>query len=96
MTKRRSAAQMVDDGKSLAEMWAGFAAMTMPTVPKKSLQYEDMHKAFYAGALCLFNFLMSQLDPGEDITADDFARMEAIDAELRAFADSVRSGRTVQ
>lgn len=50
-----------------------------------STQVEECHRAFYAGAAVLFESIMRMLDPGEEPTEADMARMSAIDKELRDF-----------
>lgn len=56
-------------------------------------QTREMRRAFYAGAQGLFHEIVNGLDPGEDATEADLARMSAISDELSAFARAVESGR---
>lgn len=37
--------------KSIEEEWRGFAAMVIPSLTPESIQYTEMKKAFFAGAL---------------------------------------------
>jgi hypothetical protein len=57
-----------------------------------------MRHAFYAGAIVLFQSILAMLDPGEEPTAADLKRMDALDQELREYmremASAARSSRT--
>lgn len=48
----------------------------------------DCGLAFWAGATTLFYALIDCLDPGEEPTEADLAKMDAIDAEIRKFAET--------
>lgn len=82
---RKSWDVKVDTGQTMREMWEGFAQKVMPDVPEGSPQYDDMMAAFHAGGLCLFHFLMIQLDPGDEPTENDLSRVSRIEQELQNF-----------
>lgn len=75
----------LDKGETVAEMFSGYANMVYPMLDKASIQYVETEKAFYAGALCLFNWMMVQLDSDEEPTEADLDRVSKIDEEIRAF-----------
>ena len=79
------AAEKIDAGKTMAEMWEGFAEAVIPFAPRGTVQHEDMKKAFYSGALCLFNWFMVQMDEDRDPTENDLSRVDAIVNEIRAY-----------
>lgn len=49
------------------------------------MQHDEMEKAFYSGALCLFNWFMVQLDEGIEPTDTDLNRVSLMDAEINGF-----------
>jgi len=69
---------------SIAAGWESYRKMIIPATAS-SVQIEECHRAFYAGAAILFESIMRMLDPGEEPTDADMARMSAIDKELRDF-----------
>jgi hypothetical protein len=92
----KGAAEKIDAGKSMAEMWEGFSEAVIPFAPKGSIQHEEMRKAFYSGGLCLFNWFMVQLDPDTEPTEADLARTEALEQEIRAYLTMLGGERAVQ
>ncbi len=86
-------AEKIDRGETLAAMWEGFAeTVVLPHVPKGSPLYSNARDAFYAGALCLFNWFTTQMDPGEEPTDDDMARVEAMHDEIHEYMAQRRKG----
>jgi hypothetical protein len=83
MTNPQAAAKM-DAGKTMAEMWNGFAGVTMQHVDLASGQYRDMKNAFYSGALCLFNWMMVQMDDDREPTEADLDKVSAMCREIHA------------
>jgi hypothetical protein len=83
MTK--TASEKLDQGETMAEMWDGFKVKTIPpTAPP--IQFTEMRHAFYAGAMCLFNWFMVQMDEGsEEPTEGDMAKVTAMNDELEAY-----------
>jgi hypothetical protein len=80
-----SASQKLDRGETMAVMWDGFKAATIPP-DAPPIQSREMRNAFYAGALCLFNWFMVQMEPGDDEPTDaDLAKVTLMDEELRAY-----------
>jgi hypothetical protein len=56
-------------------------------------QRQEMRRAFYAGAQSLFNIVMFELDPSDEITAADEAKIAAIHEELQQFGRDIEEGR---
>lgn len=83
--------EKVDKGTTMAEMWDGFAKIVIPYAPPGTIQHDEMQKAFYSGAMCLFNWFMVQLDEGEEPTDADMDRTTAVDAEIKAFFEKMRA-----
>jgi hypothetical protein len=92
----RSAAEKVDAGKTMAEMWDGFAETVIPFAPRGSLQHEEMRKAFYSGGLCLFNWFMVQMDEDREPTDADLRKVDEIEKEIRTFLTTLGGERAVQ
>ena len=82
------AASKIDQGRTMAEMWEGFAEAVIPRCPPGHPQYSAMQTTFYAGGLCLFNWFMVQMDEGEEASDADVHRVGAMEEELRAFLES--------
>ena len=91
-----SAAEKIDAGKTMAEMWSGFAEAVLPFAPAGSMQYEEMRKAFYSGGLCLFNWFMVQMDPEAEPTDNDLKRVDEIEQEIRGFLTTLGGERAIQ
>ena len=73
-----------DDGKLIEAGWYGLQAAWIPPAAPQH-QVDDLRKAFMAGAQHLFASVMQILDPGDEPTEADLARMALISAELEAF-----------
>lgn len=73
--------ELIDQGQLIA---AGYAAYRSQVMPKEAgpTQVRECGLAFMAGAQHLFGSMMTILDPGEGVTADDEKRMEAIFKEM--------------
>ncbi len=75
---------LADRGKLIE---AGFVALRMKAMdPEASeLQVKEARMTFMAGAQHLFSSIMTILDPGEEPSDKDLARMSLISAELEEF-----------
>lgn len=80
--------EKLDHGETMATMWAGFEGKCLNGC--SPLQVAEMEKAFYAGALCLFNWFMVQLDPEAEPTDADMAKVSAMEQEIDAFFERQR------
>jgi hypothetical protein len=78
----QESANKIDAGKTMAEMWEGFADEVLRGVPPQSPQFADMKGAFFAGGLCLFNWFMVQMDEDREPTAGDLDKVSTMHAEL--------------
>lgn len=76
--------KLIDDGKLIEAGWVGLCAMWLPPEAPEH-HVADLHKAFMAGALHVWEGVRTMLDPGEHETPNDMARMGKIQAELDAF-----------
>lgn len=92
----RTAAEKIDAGETMAEMWNGFAEAVIPFAPPGSVQYGEMQKAFYSGGLCLFNWFMVQMDEDREPTDDDLSKVDAIEREIRGFLTTLSGERAIQ
>lgn len=81
---RRAERDLVDQGKLIEAGWVGLRIAAIPLDAPKT-QLEEMRNAFFAGARHLFTSIMTILEPGDEPTDVDLARMDQIDAELDAF-----------
>lgn len=55
--------------------------------------YTDLRRTFYAGASALFFLFMSVLDPGEEPTENDLAKVTALHNEIIQFNEDVKKGK---
>src|SRR3990167_2905890 len=81
---------LTDQGKIIEGNWMGYRLLVVPK-GAGAVQVEECRRAFFAGAQALFASIMTILDPGTEPTEKALKRMDAIDAELRAFAASVEN-----
>lgn len=86
--------ELVDKGRLIEAGWIGLRIAAIP-LDSPPIQIEEMRNAFFAGAQHLFASIMSILDPGEEPTDADLARMDLIDKELRAFINDYTVRRIV-
>jgi hypothetical protein len=96
MSDFADAAKKIDAGETMAEMWDGFAEAVIPFATRGGTQYEEMRRAFYSGALCLFNWFMVQMDEDREPTAADLGRVDKIEEEIRGFLSPLGGERRVQ
>lgn len=73
--------ELVERGKLIE---AGFAALAHLSIPKDvpAAQLRDMRIAYLAGAEHVWSSVMSIMDPGEEPTDKDMARMALIQNEI--------------
>jgi len=79
---------MAANAPSIHAAWEAFSTLLPePTSLENNQRRQDAHLAFWAGAATLFYALMLHgLDEGEEPTADDMKRMDAIHAQIENFA----------
>lgn len=73
-------------------LWRGFERDVIPK-DAGELQRRESRRCFYAGARALLTVLTMGLDPGDEPTDADLAKMDAISEELTAFMVEVTEGR---
>jgi len=56
-------------------------------------QYIDLRRTFYGGASALFFLFMSILEPGEEPTENDLAKVSALRNEIIQFNKDVKEGK---
>lgn len=75
--------QMADSGKLIEAGWISLRIACLIDAPADQLR--EMRMAFFAGAQHLFGSIMTMLEPGQEPTDKDLARMDLIDRELKTF-----------
>jgi hypothetical protein len=65
---------------SIDAAWKGYVALVSPT------DVEAARLAFWTGASVLFYGMLRMLDPGEEPTDADLAKMDRLNAEIEKFA----------
>lgn len=78
---------LIDRGLIVKAGFEGYRLMCLPE-DAPSVQVRECEMAFFAGAAHLFACLMSALDPGDEVTEGDIARLEKISAELDAYGET--------
>ena len=81
---------MADD-RTMAGQWEDMRRLLLADA--HPVQVQEMRRAFYAGGQALLGLIMSNLDPGEEPTDADLARMDQLEAELMQFGRDVAEGR---
>lgn len=76
--------ELTDKGLLIEAGWVGLRLAAIP-FDAPALQIEEMRNAFFAGASYLYSSIMTIMDADREPTDADLARMEKIDAELKAF-----------
>lgn len=80
--------RLIAEGKIIQAGWVSYRRVVMPA-NCSAVQVDETRKAFYAGAQHLIASMMRTLDPGEEPTSEDLARMDHIHAELAAFGEEL-------
>jgi hypothetical protein len=81
--KRRTATRrLMDQGRLVGAGFTAFVAVVQP--PRDAIP--ELQAAFYAGAQHLWASVLQGLEPGEDVTPADLARLDRVAAELMTFA----------
>jgi hypothetical protein len=78
------------DRKTLRGEW--LSLVEKASIPKHTTQYQEMRRAFYAGAASYHTLTMTQMDAGEDATDEDMEYMSSLDDELWEFGELVQMG----
>lgn len=83
----RMALEATEQGKLIEAGWIGLRIAAFPA-DTPAEQLEQARQMFFAGAHHLFASIVNHLlDPGEDPTPAELARMDLINAELKAFIE---------
>jgi hypothetical protein len=72
--------------------WRNFAEAVLP-VNASTVQHVEMRRAFYAGAVALFAALVTGMDPGDEPTEMDLAKMDSIKAEFDRYEADLKARR---
>lgn len=78
--------------KIMDSAWRSYSEQVIP-LDAPDIQRQECRRSFYAGAGALFGGVMKMLDPGEDPTLDDLAKMDALQTELDQFNADVMAGK---
>lgn len=85
---RRLARTLVDQGKLIEAGWVAYKLAVLPATASET-QIDETRKAFFAGALHLFQTINTFLDDDAEPTEADLERMSQIHAELQEYFDSL-------
>jgi hypothetical protein len=80
--------KLADEGKLIEAGWMGYLIAVIPA-DALPVQIEESKLCFFAGAQHLFASIMTMLDPGDEPTGDDLDKIDLIEKELAAFAESL-------
>jgi hypothetical protein len=84
------AKDLVKAGKLIEGGWYGYRALCVPH-EASDVQVFETRMAFFAGAQHLWGSIMGIMDADREPTQADMDRMDAIDHEIRTFAESVKA-----
>lgn len=80
------------DRKDLIEtIWLLYAKSI--GIPSGGIPWIECRRAFFVGALTLFESINMIIEPGSEITDKDLRRMDLIDQELNRFRQEIYDGR---
>jgi hypothetical protein len=77
--------------KPIEAGWNDFREKVLEPAGAGAVQIQETRRAFYAGASHLFKELLKS-DEGEEVTANDLRRLDAIDEEFKAFQEGLLRG----
>jgi hypothetical protein len=83
--------RLVDEGLLVKAGFVGFMAACFPNEQPGDLQRQEMEGAFMAGAYHLWASVMNILDPGQEATDRDLARMALIQKELDDYETLIKA-----
>lgn len=80
--------------RRIADQWETYCLAVYGVASSKlpATQGQECRRCFYAGARGLLTLILQGLDPGDEPTEADLIRMDALHAELEAFAQAVAQG----
>lgn len=85
----RLSKEMADRGRLIEAGWIGLRLAAVP-LDAPAAQLDEMRTAFFAGAHHLLQSIMTMMDPGDEPTDADMARMDGIQAELDGFFEDFK------
>lgn len=77
-------------GKPIEEGWIEYRRSTLEPIGAGALQTEETRKAFYFGAIWLFQTLIARMSPEREPTEADLRLMDDVKAENDAFLAQMR------
>jgi hypothetical protein len=80
-----------DQTNMIETLWALFAASVK--IPPGGTQWVESRRCFFAGAATVFEAMMRIMEPGEEATDADVARVDRIAQELIRYQADLQAGR---
>ena len=77
---------MTDQGLLIEAGWVAFQHIFMSDPTVTGQQKHDMRIAFFCGAQHIFGSVINMLDPGDEPSDKDLARMDSVSQEIDRFA----------
>jgi hypothetical protein len=77
---------------TIASEWEEFERAILAPANAGPTQVRETRRGFYAGAQVMLSLVLSQVSAGDEVTPEDEALMERIDAELKEFARAIERG----
>ena len=86
-----------DNPQHVEREWQDFAKKVFPGPTVSRIQYDEMHKAFFAGAQAILYRILQLVEttPGTEPTKGDLTLMDDINEELLNFLDRVKRGEPI-
>jgi len=78
------AAELIKEG------WTEYRRRTLAPIGAGAVQTEETRKAFYFGAIWLFQSIIERMSPEHEPTAADLAMMDDLQAESDAFVAQLK------
>jgi len=76
----------------IAAQWADFERIVFAGADIPDIQWREMRRAFYAGAVALFGTLTGGMSEGSEAEPEDLALMDDISSELYEWRERLIAG----
>ena len=78
------------DRKTLRGEW--LRLVEKAGIPPRTMQYQEMRRAFYAGAAAFHHLSLTEMDDGVEPTDADMESMSSLDDEINEFVALLEMG----
>jgi hypothetical protein len=73
--------------------WKNYVRLSLDPIGAPAVQRRETKIAFYLGALALFDGIMHNMTPSDDVEEPDLTLLDGIQKELEEFTENMKAGR---